>query len=849
MIEYMAMVCAFQLNIVPATGGISEYYSPHMILTKQQVDYNIHCTVPFGAYVQSNQDNEPLNMLQPRTVDTIYLRPLLNFQGGHEVMDLYTFQVLKSRTVTECPITPLIVKAVEIKGEEQGMKNLKIKTKRKDIIHPANWIAGVDYDENYYEDASDTEYIEVQSDDDYDDDDDYYDDEVDPNEVEDLLADTSTNPIADDVDANDIEGNDQAQDESESENEENDNIDEDEEPTATRTGRKIKERIIFDPSDPTTFVQTDEQEQLEYCNNMCAQVSPNPELDEEYTYTDALLISRLMNELNEGISTAGVSFAQQYMLKRGLKVFGERGAQATHKELDQLCQRNCFTPISIKAMSDDERRKAQEALMFLTEKRSGTVKARMVYNGKPTREWLSREDAASPTAALESILLTATIDAKEGRDVMTADVPSAYIQCPIPEGKAGSDRIMMRISGVLADMLVELNPELYGPYRVYQRGTPVIYVLVLRAIYGMLESALIWYQKFRVDLEGIGFVFNPYDPCVANRIENGLQHTIRFHVDDCMSSHMDPRVNDGFLAWMNMKYGGALGDVKNTRGNKHDFLGMTFLFKDGKCILDMRDYVKKMLDSFPEEVKGKASTPAVEDLFAESTGNKLSEERAEQFHTTVAKGLFLCKRARPDIHPTIAVLCTRVKASTESEWNKLIRLMKYLNSTREDVLTLQADDLSIVKWWVDAAFAVHPDFKSHTGGIMSLGKGAIQSISRKQKLNTRSSTEAELVGADDVSVPILWTKLFLAAQGYDVEQNILYQDNKSTILLEENGKRSSSKRTRAFNIRYFFLTDQIEKGNLKVKYCPTGEMVADYMSKPLQGTKFEHFRKAIMGMD
>jgi hypothetical protein len=108
---------------------------------------------------------------------------------------------------------------------------------------------------------------------------------------------------------------------------------------------------------------------------------------------------------------------------------------------------------------------------------------------------------------------------------------------------------------------------------------------------------------------------------------------------------------------------------------------------------------------------------------------------------------------------------------------------------------------------VDAAFAVHPDFKSHTGGVMTFG-GAAQSISRKQKLNTRSSTESEVVGADNVLVMILWTKLFLEEQGYKIEQNVLYQDNKSTFLLETNGKRSSSKRTRALNICYFFLMDQ-----------------------------------------
>jgi len=149
--------------------------------------------------------------------------------------------------------------------------------------------------------------------------------------------------------------------------------------------------------------------------------------------------------------------------------------------------------------------------------------------------------------------------------------------------------------------------------------------------------------------------------------------------------------------------------------------------------------------------------------------------------------------------------------------------------------------------YVDTAFAVHPDFKSHTGAVMSYGSGMVQSISRKQKLNTRSSTEAELVGADDVAIMILWTKFFMEAQGYEINQNILYQDNKSTMLLLNNGKRSSTERTRAFNIRYFFLTDQIEKNHLAIEYCPSTGMIADYMSKPLQGKLFQEFRKAIMG--
>jgi hypothetical protein len=92
------------------------------------------------------------------------------------------------------------------------------------------------------------------------------------------------------------------------------------------------------------------------------------------------------------------------------------------------------------------------------------------------------------------------------------------------------------------------------------------------------------------------------------------------------------------------------------------------------------------------------------------------------------------------------VLCTRVKDPNQADWEKLMRVMTSLNGTKEENLTLSADDLRVVKWFVDTSFAVHPDFKSHTGAMMTLGKGAMQSIARKQKMNVRSSTEGKLGG-------------------------------------------------------------------------------------------------------
>ena len=131
---------------------------------------------------------------------------------------------------------------------------------------------------------------------------------------------------------------------------------------------------------------------------------------------------------------------------------------------------------------------------------------------------------------------------------------------------------------------------------------------------------------------------------------------------------------------------------------------------------------------------------------------------------------------------------------------------------------------------------------------MSLGKGVIYGTSTRQKLNTRSSTEAELVAVDDCMSQVLWTRYFLAAQGYDINDCIVHQDNKSAILLEQNGRASSSKRTRHINIRYYFVTDHANCGEIRVKYCPTTDMLGDYFTKPLQGGLFTKFRDRILNI-
>ena len=205
----------------------------------------------------------------------------------------------------------------------------------------------------------------------------------------------------------------------------------------------------------------------------------------------------------------------------------------------------CFRSLVVAELTCLKKKRFMEGLMFLTEQRSGEVKGMLVYNGKPRQEWISRDDKSSPAALTKSILLTAGIDARENRDVTSLEISNAFIRTHKPLDPLG-ERIAMKVRGALVDWLIELDHVAYLNYVVYKYGKKVLYLEVLRAIYGMLVASLLWYQK-RKDLEEIKFVFNNYNPCVANRMINTHQQTIRFCVDDILVLHIDAKFKSYFV--------------------------------------------------------------------------------------------------------------------------------------------------------------------------------------------------------------------------------------------------------------------------------------------------------------
>ena len=417
----------------------------------------------------------------------------------------------------------------------------------------------------------------------------------------------------------------------------------------------------------------------------------------------------------------------------------------------------------------------------------------------------------------------------------------------------------------MVDWLVKTAPEVYGSFvTTDKKGMKVLLVECLNAIYGTMIAGLLYYRKFSDSLTEQGYVANPYDPCVWNKVIKGKQFTICFHVGDFKISHASKKVNDINIEWLRRDYEsiftGGSGEMKVAQGKVHTYLGMKLEFTTaGVVSVSMINYIQdvikewedstsKLDDGFERVIKRQIATAAPDDLFkVDEDQVKLGKEKAKYFHRIVAMMLYVTKRARPDTALSIAFLTTRVREPDEDDWRKLGHLIYYLQRTLELPLILGAKKTGVLHWYVDASFATHHDMRGHTGGVLTMGTGCPTVQSTKAKCNTRSSTISELVAVDEMMAQILWTRLFMKAQGIEVSDNILYQDYKSAILLEKNGRKSSSKRTKHFEVRYYYVADRIAKGDLTDVWCPTAKMIADFLTKPLQGRMFIQFRDVLMG--
>ena len=180
---------------------------------------------------------------------------------------------------------------------------------------------------------------------------------------------------------------------------------------------------------------------------------------------------------------------------------------------------------------------------------------------------------SSPTVQQESLIISMMIDAKEGRDVATADIVDAYLLAQM------DDYILAKLTGKLVETMCIIS-DTYKQYVTLEIGKKVLYLRLKKALYGYMQSAILWYDTFKGCLEDLGFKINKYDPCVANMMIGGKQYTICWYMDDTKISHHEPKVITEVISKIEEQF----GKMVVTRGKKHNFVGMDVEFMDNGTV-------------------------------------------------------------------------------------------------------------------------------------------------------------------------------------------------------------------------------------------------------------------------
>ena len=465
----------------------------------------------------------------------------------------------------------------------------------------------------------------------------------------------------------------------------------------------------------------------------------------------------------------------QMTAQAGIKKHGQAVCDALTAEFAQLDYKGAYEPIHATSLTKTQQNSALQIINLIKEKRNGRLKGRSVADGRPQHAFYMKDETSSPTATPESVLLTALVDTVEDWHVVVADVTSAYLNMDM------DDFVLIRLSGDDVNMMCNANPD-YKKFITKNNGRRTLFLQLKKALYGCVKSALLWYRLFRDTLQNLGFTLNPYDPCMANANIKGSQCTIVWYVDDNKISHKDQAVVNDLIQRIEAKF----GHMTKTQGDKHEFLGTKLHFdhqnKTVKVL--MQSYIDETIHQSQLDVRQTAATPATKSMFdIDPNAAKLSLSEFERFQSVVCKLLYVALCGRPDILIAVVFLASRVSKATLQDQVKLKQLLEYLYGTYDLPLILGADDIQTMYTFVDASYAIHDDMESHTGGVITFGRGGIACTSAKQKVATKSSTEAELVGASEYLPSTIWVQYFLQAQGFLHRNSYLEQDNQIAIRL------------------------------------------------------------------
>ena len=443
-----------------------------------------------------------------------------------------------------------------------------------------------------------------------------------------------------------------------------------------------------------------------------------------------------------------------------------------------------------------------------------TYKARLVARGFSQKYGSDYDETFAPVVKHETVRILLAVAAAKGLNVRQLDVRSAYLNG-------------------------ELEEELYmeQPPGFIKQGQEDKVLRLKKSLYGLKQSARAWNKRVTDVLFEMNFQQSKADPCLFTRKErDGSISYILVYVDDLLvagsSVKVTKEISEKLNSYFEIK---DLGDVAYYLGIKID------RDDEGSFLLSQELKISQMLEEYGLSQFKPVKTPMETGFLAADPDKSPKLENNHQYRQAIGSLMYLATVTRPDIAVAVNILARRVEQPTQSDWNSIKRIIRFLGSTINQKLKLSSTGDEMLRCFVDADWAGdRQDRKSTTGYVFQLGESTVAWCSQKQTTVAMSSTEAEYVAASHTAKELLWIRQLLRDMEIFIQGTTeVFEDNQGCIKLIESDR--SGARTKHIDVCHHQLRGLKEDGIIKMIYCPTQDMVADIMTKPLPQVLFNKF--------
>ena len=402
-----------------------------------------------------------------------------------------------------------------------------------------------------------------------------------------------------------------------------------------------------------------------------------------------------------------------------------------------------------------------------------------------------------------------------------------------------NDMLIHQMDVVTAFLNGSLEEEIYmeQPAGYVQPGKKHLVCKLKKSLYGLKQSSRCWNTAFRHYMESIGFKQSTADPCVYIQIADTIT-IVAVYVDDLIVITKTPeemtRIKETLATQFKMKDMGPL----------HYCLGISIeQDKDQKCIwVHQKQYILKMLEKYGFTDSKVVSTPA-------DVNNELKKDDGvskavdpNKYQSMVGSLLYAATATRPDIAHAVGVVSKFNSKPTEAHLTAVKRILRYLKGTVSLALKYGKTNDGQLIGYSDADWAGDLDDRhSTTGNLFIMAGGSIDWLSKKQGVVALSTSEAEYVALSAATQEATWLRRLLSDLNVSTTTpTVLMEDNQGAIAIARNPIIHA--RTKHIDIRYHYVREALQKRIIELRYCPTSDMIADILTKPLNKGRFETLR-------